>query len=111
MRILIDECLPAPIIESLTPFGHECKTVREIGLGSKTNGELLAAADGNWDVLLTNETNIKYQQNMTGRRISIVILSANSNRLRDPLPLIPACARALLSIQSGQVVEIGPEAK
>ena len=52
MRILIDECLPAPIIESLTPFGHECKTVREIGLGSKTNGELLAAADGNWDVLL-----------------------------------------------------------
>lgn len=93
MRILIDECLPAPIIDSLTPFGHECKTVREIGLGSKKNGELLALAEGEWDVLLTNDKNIKYQQNMEGRRISILILSAKSNRLRDLLPLIPACAR------------------
>jgi predicted nuclease of predicted toxin-antitoxin system len=109
MRILIDECLPAPIIDSLTPFGHECKTVREIGLGSKKNGELLALADGKWDVLLTNDKNIKYQQNMKGRKISILILSANSNRLKDLLPLIPACADALLSIQSGQVVEIGPK--
>jgi predicted nuclease of predicted toxin-antitoxin system len=111
MRILIDECLPAPIIDSLTPFGHECKTVREIGLGSKKNGELLALAEGEWDVLLTNDKNVKYQQNMEGRRISILILSAKSNRLRDLLPLIPACARALVSIQSGQVVEIGREFK
>lgn len=111
MRILIDECLPAPIIDSLTPFGHECKTVREIGLGSKKNGELLALADGKWDVFLTNDKNIKYQQNMNGRTISILILSANSNRLSDLLPLIPACADALRSIQSGQVVEVGAKRK
>jgi predicted nuclease of predicted toxin-antitoxin system len=111
MRILIDECLPAPIIDSLTPFGHECKTVREIGLGSKKNGELLTLADGKWDVPLTNDKNIKYQQNMKGWTISILILSANSNRLSDLLPLIPACAHALLSIHSGQVVEIGPKPK
>jgi predicted nuclease of predicted toxin-antitoxin system len=108
MRILIDECLPAPIANSLTPFGHECKTVREIGLGSKKNGELLALAEGKWDVLLTNDKNIKYQQNMAGRTIAILILSSNSNRLSDLLPLIPACARALISIQSGQIIEIGP---
>ena len=108
MKILIDECLPAPIIDSLIPFGHVCKTVREIGLGSKKNGELLALAEGQWDVLLTNDKNIKYQQNIKGRTISILILSANSNRLSDLLPLIPACARALLSIQSGQILEIGP---
>lgn len=111
MRILIDECLPAPIIDSLNPFGHECKTVREIGLGSKKNGELLALADGKWDVFLTNDKNIKYQQNMNGRTISILILSANSNRLSDLLPLIPACADALRSIQSGQVVEVGAKPK
>ena len=109
MKILVDECLPAPIIDSLTPFGHERKTVREIGLGSKKNGELLALADGEWDVLLTNDKNIKYQQNMTGRRISILILSARSNRLRDLLPLMPACAQVLRSIQSGQIVEVGRE--
>jgi predicted nuclease of predicted toxin-antitoxin system len=106
MRILIDECLPGPIIEFLRPFGHEYMTVREIGLGGKKNGELLALADGKWDILLTNDKNIKYQQNMRGRRISILILSAKSNRLEDLLPLIPACADALRSIQSGQVVEV-----
>lgn len=111
MRILIDECLPAPIKDSLIPFGHECKSVREIGLGSKKNGELLTLAEGNWDVLLTNDKNIKYQQNMTGRKISILILTANSNRLKDLLPLMPACAQALLSIQIGQVVEVGPKLK
>jgi predicted nuclease of predicted toxin-antitoxin system len=108
MRILVDECLPAPIKASLTPFGHDCKTVREIGFGSRKNGELLALADGKWDVLITSDRNIKYQQNMTGRKISIVILCAKSNRLKDLLPLIPACAEALLSIQGGLVVEIWP---
>jgi hypothetical protein len=69
---------------------------------------LLALAEGKWDVLLTNDKNIKYQQNMAGRTIAILILSSNSNRLSDLLPLIPACARALISIQSGQIIEIGP---
>jgi hypothetical protein len=77
-----------------------------IGYGSKRNGELLALAEGKWDVLLTSDKNVKYQQNMTGRKISILILCAKSNRLKDLLPLIPACAKALLSIQGGLVVEI-----
>jgi predicted nuclease of predicted toxin-antitoxin system len=108
MKILVDECLPAHIKNCLSPFGHECKTVREVGFGSKKNGELIALADGEWDVLLTNDRNVKFQQNMTGRKISILVLYAKSNRLKDMLPLIPACAQALLSIQSGQVVEVGP---
>ncbi len=109
MKILVDECLPSPIKNCLSPFGHECGTVREIGFGSKKNGELLALADGKWDVLLTSDRNIKYQQNMAGRKISILILCAKSNRLKDLLPLIPACAEALLSIQGGLVVEIWPK--
>ena len=44
---------------------------------------------------------------MTGRSVSILILCAKSNRMKDLLPLLPACAQALLSIQTGQVVEIG----
>jgi predicted nuclease of predicted toxin-antitoxin system len=106
MRILVDECLPAQIKDCLIPFGHECKTVREIGYGSKRNGELLALPEGKWDVLLTSDKNVKYQQSMTGRKFSILILCAKSNRLKDLLPLIPACAKALLSIQGGLVVEI-----
>jgi predicted nuclease of predicted toxin-antitoxin system len=108
MKILVDECLPDELRESVAAMGHECQTVRRAGFGSKKNGELLALAEGRWDVLLTSDRNIKYQQNMTGRRVSILILRAKSNRMKDLLPLMPACAQALLSIQPGQVVEVGP---
>ena len=108
MKILIDECLPAALTENLAALGHECQTVRQAGFGSKKNGELLRLAEGQWDVLLTSDRNIKHQQNMTGRSISIVILCAKSNRMKDLLPLMPACAQALLTIQTGSVVDVGP---
>jgi len=108
MKILIDECLPAALTGNLSALGHERQTVRQTGFGSKRNGELLALAEGRWDVLLTSDRNIKYQQNMTGRRISIVILCAKSNRMKDLLPLLPACAQTLLSVQPGSILEVGP---
>ena len=108
MKILIDECLPAALTGNLSALGHECQTVRQTGFGSKRNGELLALAEGRGDVLLTSDQNIKYQQNMTGRRISIVILCAKSNRMKDLLPLMPARAQTLLSVQAGSIVEVGP---
>jgi predicted nuclease of predicted toxin-antitoxin system len=108
MKILIDECLPDELKDSVTTMGHECETVRRAGYGSKKNGELLMLAEGQWDVLLTSDRNIKYQQNMTGRSVSILILRAKSNRMKDLLPLMPACAEALISIQPGRVVEVGP---
>lgn len=108
MKILIDECLPVALKGTLTGMGHECQTVRHAGYGSKKNGELLTLAEGRWDVLLTSDRNIKYQQNMTGHSVSILILCAKSNRLRDLLPLMAACAQALLAIQPGQVVDVGP---
>jgi predicted nuclease of predicted toxin-antitoxin system len=107
MKILIDECLPDELKGTLAAMGHECRTVRRAGYGSKKNGELLMLAEGRWDVLLTSDRNIKYQQNMTGRSVSILVLRAKSNRMKDLLPLMQACAEALLSIQPGRVVEVG----
>ena len=107
MKILIDECLPTGIKASIVPLGHECDTVREAGLGSKKNGELLAFADGKWDVLLTSDRNIKYQQNLKGRKISILILMSKSNRLPDLLPLLPALAKGLLAVEPGTIREVG----
>ena len=98
MKILIDECLPSELKGTLTEMSHECQTVRQAGFGSKKNGELLTIADGRWDVLLTSDRNIKYQQNMTGRSVSILFLRAKSNRMKDLLPLMPACAQAILAI-------------
>jgi predicted nuclease of predicted toxin-antitoxin system len=107
MKVLIDECLPAGLKEMLTTMGHECETVRRAGYGSKKNGELLSLAEGRWDVLLTSDRRIKYQQNMTGRKVSIVVLRAKSNRMGDLLPLMPACAEALLTISPGEIIEVG----
>jgi len=70
MKILIDECLPAGLKGALTSLGHECQTVRRAGFGSKKNGELLTLVEGRWEVLLTDDQNMKYQQNMTGRKVS-----------------------------------------
>ena len=63
MKILIDECLPAVLKRSFISEGHFCSTVREAGFGSKKNGELLALAEGEWDVLLTSDRNMRFQQN------------------------------------------------
>jgi predicted nuclease of predicted toxin-antitoxin system len=108
MKVLIDECLPAALRGTLSAMGHECETVRRAGYGSKRNGELLSLAEGRWDVLLTSDRRIKHQQNMSGRKVSVVVLLAKSNRMKDLLPLMPACAQALLSVAAGQIVEVGP---
>ncbi|HUL16709.1 MAG TPA: hypothetical protein VLV88_11980 [Terriglobales bacterium] len=75
---------------------------------AKKNGELLSLMEGRWDVLLTNDRNIQYQQNMSGRNVSILILCAKSNRIKDLLPLMPACGKALESLSPGRMVEVGP---
>ena len=108
MRVLIDECLPAALKKNLTSSGHECQTVREAGFGAKKNGELLTLAEHRWDVLVTSDRNIKYQQNMTGRSVAVLILCAKTNRMKDLLPLMTACVEALRAIQPGVIVEVGP---
>ncbi len=58
-------------------------------------------------MLVTLDHNIRYQQNLTGRKIALVILRARSNRLVDLHLHFPACIEALKSIQPGTVVEVG----
>jgi predicted nuclease of predicted toxin-antitoxin system len=107
MKILIDECVPAGLASVLRERGCECDTVREAGYGSKKNGALLSLAEGNWDVFLTIDRNIKYQQNMTGRKIGILILRVKSNRMPDVLPYLSSCIEALNSLRHGEIVEVG----
>lgn len=108
MRILIDECLPADLREVAAKMGHEYETVRRAGYGSKKNGELLALAEGRWDLLLTSDKNIRHQQNMAGRKISILILRTKSNRMEDLLPLMGTCAEAIRNMLPGLILEVGP---
>src|ERR1700733_2176270 len=105
MRILLDENLPRKLAAYL--IGHQCRTVVEGGWSGKKNGELLAEADPLFDVLLTLDKNLPYQQNLTTKRVAVLIVRARSNRIQDLPPIIPDCLAALASIKPRQVVWAG----
>jgi len=105
MRVLIDECIDERFRNSLPE--HDCQTARYAGLAGLKNGELLIAAEtAKFDVFLTVDQGIEYQQNLTGRSIAIIIFRTKSNRLKDLLPHVPACLGYIESIQPGQIVRI-----
>jgi hypothetical protein len=105
MRILLDECVPRRLGREFV--GHDVRTVAEMGWSGKKNGELLKlmAAQG-FEVFLTVDQNLHYQQNLQASTIAVVVLVAASNRLADLLPLVPAAQLALRSIKPGDVIEI-----
>ncbi|MGH7952303.1 MAG: DUF5615 family PIN-like protein [Limisphaerales bacterium] len=72
MRILLDECVPRPLRKLLV--GHEVSTAQEAGLGGIENGELLRRAEGRFELFITADKNLRYQQNLTGRKIAIIEL-------------------------------------
>ncbi|PYT47358.1 MAG: hypothetical protein DMG44_18350 [Acidobacteria bacterium] len=69
MRVLIDEYAPRALKGFLSKHGHESLTVQEAGWSGKGNGEILAVAEIEFDVLVTVDINFRYQQNLAGRRI------------------------------------------
>jgi hypothetical protein len=69
--------------------GHDVKTAPEMGWASKRNGELLALAASNFDVFLTADRNLSYQQDVSAFDIGVMVLAARSNRLDDLRPLVP----------------------
>jgi uncharacterized protein DUF5615 len=106
MKILVDECVPRKFKNSLSE--HDCRTAPDAGLAGKENGELLTFAESKgFEVFLTIDKGVEYQQNLSGRRIAIVIILAKSNRLADLSPHAPACLAALRSVKPGQLVKVG----
>ena len=100
MRILLDENLDWRLARSLP--GHEVVSVQRNGWAGIKNGELLARAEQEFDVFVTMDGNIVFQQNYARLRIAIVTLRAPSNRLRDTAPLMPK----LLALQHGTLTVV-----
>ena len=104
MRVLLDESLPRTIKFEL--IHHEVKTVPEMGWAGKSNGELLGLAEKEFEVFLTADQNLEYQQNLVDASISIVVLAARTNRLDDLRPLIPGLLLSMESIKPGEIVRV-----
>jgi len=107
MRVLVDECAPRALKKHLLNHGHDCRTVQEAGWSGKQNGELLSLAEAAFDVLVTVDTNLLYQQNLADRRIAIIVLQSSSNRLEHLRGQFPAVLLALAKIKSGEIVHVG----
>jgi len=77
VRILFDQGTPVPLRRHLT--GHQVETAYERGWSRLKNGELLDAAERDgFEVLVTTDANLRYQQRLAGRRIAIVVLTTTS---------------------------------
>ncbi|OLE98030.1 MAG: hypothetical protein AUG75_01170 [Cyanobacteria bacterium 13_1_20CM_4_61_6] len=101
------ECTPSALKRYLAEIGHECMTVQEAGWSGKQNAELLRLAEPKFDVLLTLDTNINYQQNLESHEIAIVVLIARSNRLDYLRPLFAECAEVVGKIKKREIIVVG----
>lgn len=108
MRVLLDECFPRKLGKHLE--GMEWSTVQREGWGGLKNGELLAAIQGKWDVLLTNDTNMPWQQVISRRDICLIIVRAFSNDAEGLSRRMPDVLRALTEAVKGTVVQAGDPA-
>ncbi len=104
MKMLLDECLPKKLRLELD--GHEVTTVPEMGWAGRKNGELLRLAESQFDVFLTSDQNLTYQQNLSNTKISVVVLKSASTRLETLKSLRPKVREAMRSIQPGQFIRI-----
>jgi len=101
MRLLLDECVDWRLLRDL--FEFDAKTVRQMGWTGIENGELLALAEREFDVFVTVDKNLSFQQNLAGLRISVLVLRGRSLRLSDLRVLVPKLRTALTSVKTGEV--------
>ena len=103
MRVLFDNGTPRPLRRRL--FGHQVETARERGWETLANGALLSRAEeAGFEVLLTTDQGIRYQQNMTNRQIAVVVLMNTDWALISPQT--EEIRAALEGIQPGEVREV-----
>jgi predicted nuclease of predicted toxin-antitoxin system len=105
MRVFLDECVDWRLARDLV--GHQVMTARQMGWASIENGELLALAAQAFDVFVTVDRNLAFQQNRSALPIPVIILRARTNRLAELKPLVPKLLGAIDSVKPATVVTVG----
>lgn len=104
MKVLLDECVDRRLAADLV--GHEVSTVPQMGWATIRNGDLLALAEGKFDVFVTVDRNLAFQQRLPKFAVAVIVLRATSNRLADLRPLVPKLLKTLPVAARGQVTSI-----
>ena len=104
MRLLLDECVPKRLGSLLAP--HVVRTVQQAGWGGIKNGALLARAATEFDAFITVDQGIRYQQNLLGLQLRVIVMVARSNDIADLKPLAPQVLSALEEARPGEVIRV-----
>jgi hypothetical protein len=107
VRVLLDECVDWRLARDIV--GHDIKTARQMGWTAIKNGALLSLASERFDVFVTVDRNLSFQQNLDVFSIAVVVLQAKSNRLADLRALIPNLLAAIESAVPGTPKFIGAD--
>jgi predicted nuclease of predicted toxin-antitoxin system len=105
VKLLLDECVDRRFAKEL--LGHFVKTVPQMGWATIKNGELLALAEQEFDVFITVDRNLSFQQNQSKFNIAVLVLRAQSNRLADLKPLAPKILSMLDTLTKGKAETVG----
>ena len=104
MKLLLDECVTVDLKKDLAE--HEIRTVVEAGYKGLQNGNLLRAAAGQYDVLITVDRNLRFQQNIRSLSVAILIIDAGGITYSHLKPLLLKVRNALINIQPGQIITV-----
>jgi Domain of unknown function (DUF5615) len=105
VRILLDECVDWRLARDL--IGHDVKSARQMGWTTIRNGELLGLAAAQFDVFLTVDRNLSFQQHMPSFSIAVIVIRARTNRLADLRAMLPQLLAAIDAAQPGVASFIG----
>ena len=104
LKIILDECLDRRLAKEIP--GHLVKTVPEMGWAGLKNGMLLSKAQEEFDIFITSDQNLSFQQNLSQYNIAILVLCPATNQLNDLQFVLSKALKKLLTLKSGRVVFI-----
>jgi hypothetical protein len=107
VKVLLDECVDWRLARDIV--GHDVKTARQMGWATIKNGELLALASDAFDVFVTVDRNLSFQQNLASFKVAVIVLHAKTNRLANLKPLVPTLLTAIESAEPGASTSVGVE--
>lgn len=107
MKLLLDECVDWRLSRDIV--GHDVKTVRQMGWQTIKNGELMRLVSGQFDVFVTVDRNLSFQQNLGSYNFSVIVLAAKTNRLADLRPPVPKLLESLPIAKIGEATLISEE--
>ena len=105
MRVLLDESIPVDFAQDLREL--DARTVIGLGWAGLKNGALLRAAAEQFQVLVTMDKNLQFQQNLAAHAIGVVLLRARSNRIADLRPLVSQIRDAVARVEPGKIRVVG----